>query len=156
MNEQMRKAGLKMSLLMAVTMSLCLSIVNNLASGSLNPILIFLSFAVGFIVSLLIGILVPMPRISSSIVAKYGPGIKAHLLDSLVSDLIYTPFITILVVFLVRVYIGIASGGHAQLPPYPIMCLRSLGLSLVVAYVVILVVSPIFKRLLFKGMPEHH
>ncbi|MBE5848022.1 MAG: hypothetical protein E7300_10135 [Lachnospiraceae bacterium] len=149
MEEQMRKAGFRMSFLMALTMSLCLSLVNNLVSAGFHLPLLLITFVTSFVVSLLIGILVPMPHISRSITEKCGPGIVSHLLNAFVSDLIYTPVMTLLMVAVVRISIGIISGGREHLPPLLFMFLRSMALSFAVAYVVILVVTPIFRRLAF-------
>ena len=88
-----------MSLLMGVTMSFCLSLTGNLTSGEgfqLMPFLI--SFAVSTVISILIGIIVPMRKLEGGAVSALKlkeHSLPAKLVSALVSDLIYTPVITL-------------------------------------------------------------
>ena len=60
-----------------------------------------MSFLVSFHISLLIGMLVPMKRLSDSVCHRLGieGGIRYGLVSALLSDLLYTPVITVVMVF---------------------------------------------------------
>lgn len=144
----MKKIGREISICMGVTLSLILSLVGNLMSGHFSSIMFFISFVISTIISLIIGFLVPMGRIHESMVRKFGPGkISGLLLESLISDLIYTPIITICMVTMAY-FVAHHQGG--QTPPYPVMLLSSMGVCMVVGYVLVLIFQPLYMRLSFK------
>lgn len=150
----MKKVGIIMSLLMGVTMSFCLSLTGNLTSSEgfqLMPFLI--SFAVSTVISILIGIIVPMRKLEGGAVSALKlkeHSLPAKLVSALVSDLIYTPVITLAMIILARKMAMKMSNGHAQLPPFGVMFVKSLIISLIVAYVIILIVTPIYLKLSMK------
>lgn len=150
----MKKVGMQMSLLMGATLSFCLSLTGNLTSKDGFKLVPFLvTFVVSFIISIVIGILVPMKKVEDGICksCKLQPhSLPARLVSSLVSDLIYTPVITLAMIALVRKMAMKASHGHADLPPFAIMFVKSLILSLIVAYIIIFIVSPIFMKYVMK------
>ncbi|MDO4864739.1 MAG: hypothetical protein Q4A05_11270, partial [Ruminococcus sp.] len=158
MEKKMKTVGILMSVFMGVTLSFCLSLLGNLrAEGGFKPIIFIVSFAVSALISLIIGFIVPMRRISTAITKNMKPrSIGAKLVDALVSDLIYTPVITLAMIILVRFMANKMSGGQAELPPFIVMFLGSLVLSLVVAFIIILIVTPLFMMLSFKiaGVPS--
>ena len=145
MEKKMKTVSILMSLFMGVTLSFCLSLLGNLlAEGGFKPIVFIVSF------------IVPMRKISTAITKNMKPrSIGAKLVDALVSDLIYTPVITLVMIVLVRFMANKMSGGHAQLPPFAVMFLSSLVISLVAAFVIILIVTPLFMMLSLKlaGVP---
>ena len=147
---------MKMSILMGLTLSFCLSLVGTffgtMRAGRPFPMVGWLiSFIVSFIISLIIGFAVPMGRISRSVAGKYGDRtLKTRLIDALISDLIYTPAIT-LVMIIINYRQAHAQG--AQIP-FPAMFLPSLALCLVVAYILILVFQPLFLKQLMSKMTE--
>jgi hypothetical protein len=150
MEQKMRSIGRKMSILMGVTLSFCLSLVGQLSSGHFAVPGFLLSFAVSLVISLIIGFFVPMGRINASVEQKHGKGIKSHLIESCISDLIYTPIIT--VVMIVMNYM-IATSHGAEIPFVP-MLVKGLIVSLIVGYVLIFVLMPLFLKLLLpKGGP---
>ncbi|MBQ6181309.1 MAG: hypothetical protein IJK31_06430 [Ruminococcus sp.] len=145
-----KKIGMQMSLLMAVTLSFCLSLTGNISSGKFQLVPFLVTFAASFIISLIIGLLVPMPKVEGGIVRALGleeHSLPARLVSSLASDLIYTPVITLAMIAIVR---KMASAHGADLPPFGIMFVKSLILSLIVAYIIIFIVSPIFLKLVLK------
>ncbi|SEK34704.1 hypothetical protein SAMN02910353_00523 [Ruminococcus sp. YRD2003] len=157
MEKKMKTVSILMSLFMGVTLSFCLSLLGNLlAEGGFKPIVFIVSFIVSTLISLVIGFVVPMRKISTAITKNMKPrSIGAKLVDALVSDLIYTPVITLVMIVLVRFMANKMSGGHAQLPPFAVMFLSSLVISLVAAFVIILIVTPLFMKLSLKlaGVP---
>lgn len=150
----MKKVGIIMSVLMGVTLSFCLSLTGNLTSGEGFQLVPFLlSFAASTVISLLIGLIVPMKKVEDGAVKAMKlneRSMPANLVKALVSDLIYTPVITLAMIILVRALVMKMSHGHAQLPPFAVMFIKSLIISLVVAYIIILIVTPVFMKLSFK------
>ena len=118
MNEQMRKIGRSMSIKMGVTMSFCLSLIGMGTSGHFTVPGFLISFVVSTILSLIIGFVVPMGKISASACKSLGlkPGtLPARCIESIISDLIYTPIMTLVMVGLAYTMAMRMSGGKAQL-----------------------------------------
>lgn len=163
MQKEVKKIGFKVSLIMAILMSFALSLVGNLTAQRppempLAPIVIgFLaSFAISFVISFAIGLLVPMPKVNEALCRtfKLQPRTpKANLVQSVVTNLIYTPLLTtMLVVFAYFVQIP---DGHK--PSFLPMYLHSMVICLVVAQVLIFVCVPlILKLVLPKGGPTNN
>ena len=151
----MKKVGIIMSLLMGVTLSFCLSLTGNLTSEDGFKLIPFLvSFAVSTVISLIIGFIVPMRKIEDGAVKAMGlreHSMPANIVSALISDIIYTPFITLAMIVLARKMAMKMSNGHAQLPPFAAMFIKSLIISLIVAFVIILIVTPIYKKIAFKS-----
>lgn len=145
-----KKIGIQMSLLMAVTVSFCLSLTGNLTSGNFQPVTFLITFAASFVISCIIGLVVPMQKVESGLVRACGlkeRSLPARAVSSLVSDIIYTPVVTLAMIALVR---KIALSHGAKLPPFGIMYVKSLVISLIVAFIVIFIVSPVFMKLVLK------
>ncbi|MBR1724799.1 MAG: hypothetical protein IJ723_07275, partial [Ruminococcus sp.] len=97
----MKKIGMKMSIYMGLSLSFCLLLAGNLSSGKFTVPGFLISFVVSLIISLLIGFLVPMKPLTDKLDGKLGlkPGaLSTRFFDSLISDLIYTPIITFVMV----------------------------------------------------------
>ena len=143
-----------MSLLMGVTMSFCLSLTGILTSGEgfqLMPFII--SFLASTVISIIIGLVVPMRKLEAGAVKAMKlkeRSLPANLVSAFISDLIYTPVITLAMIVLVRKMAMKMSHGHAQLPPFAVMFIKSLIISFIVAYIIILIVTPIYMKLSFK------
>ncbi|MBQ7371129.1 MAG: hypothetical protein IJW67_04490 [Blautia sp.] len=144
-----KKIGREMSILMGVTLSFCLSLVGNLSSGRFTFPGFLLSFLVSTIISLIIGFLVPMKKVTDSLDTKLGlkpRTMGARLFDSLISDFIYTPLITLVMVTMA--YRQAAS--HGARIPYMPMLGKALLLSMVVGYVLIFIITPVYMKLVLK------
>ena len=105
-------------------------------------------------ISLIIGFAVPMAKVERGAVKAMGlkdNSVPANLVSALISDLIYTPVITLAMIALVRKMAMKMSHGHAELPPFMVMFVKSLIISLIVAYIIILIVTPIYKKIAFKS-----
>ncbi len=154
MQEKMKKIGREMAVWMGLLMSFCLSLTGTLTSGHFTPVGFLLSFAVSLVVSLIIGFLVPMGRITGAL-AKGGkllPGRPlTRVVESLISDVIYTPLITLVMVFLAYNMAMKMSGGQAQISFWG-MFLPSLGICFAVGFVLIF----IFQPLLLKAVMKKH
>ncbi|MCR5250740.1 MAG: hypothetical protein K6E50_09065 [Lachnospiraceae bacterium] len=107
MGEAERKIGMRMNLLMGLTLSICMSVIMSVIefinSGHFVLPVLLLTFAVSFLISLLIGFVIPMGKLGRAATKKMKPGsLKARCVEALISDLIYTPLITLAMIILVR------------------------------------------------------
>lgn len=170
MNEEMMKKmktiGRQISILMGITLSFCLSLVGTLTSGHFTVPGWLLSFVASTVISLIIGFFVPMKRVLDGVDKKAGlqPGtLGARCMESLISDLIYTPVITLAMVGLAFAGLSRAKAMNPQmvLPPFVPMFLKSLVITMIVGYVLIFLLMPVFMKLVMKkhgitqGRPEN-
>ena len=150
--QMMKKIGRRMSILMGVSLSFCLSLLGNLTSGHFTLPGFLISFAVSTLISLIIGFLVPMKKVGDSLANALHlkpRSLPAHCAESFMSDLIYTPVITLAMVALAW---KMATSHGAQMPFLP-MFLHSLVLSMIVGYVLIFILMPVFFKLTTRGQP---
>ncbi len=153
MKKTMKKVGFQMNILMGFTLSLCMSTTNTLSSDkpSLNTWLI--SFGVSALISFAISFLIPMRKLELKAVnalklkEKSVPG---KLVSTFISDMIYTPAITLAMVALVRIIVTKASHGHAHFPPFMIMFLKSFIFSFIVSYCIIYIINPLILKFVLK------
>ena len=150
----MFKIGMLMSLFMGITLSICLSLTGLLTSGQpFTALDVLINFGISFVISMVIGFIVPMKKVGDSAVrsAKLRPGSwGARFLESLISDRIYTPLITVAMVTIA--YFNVMSHipeGVAG-PPYVPMLIKSLLISLGVGYVLIFIFMPLYLKLSMK------
>ncbi len=152
MQDKMKKVGFGMAVSMGVVMSFFLSLVGMLSSGHFTFIGFIISFAVSTVVSMLIGFIVPMGKVSDMACRslKLEPGTMPNrLLSSLISNTIYTPIMTLIMVFLARFRIMKDSGGRAEVPFGP-MFLKSFIITYIVGYVLVFIFMPLFMKFFFK------
>lgn len=152
MNEQMKKIGREMGIRMGILMSFCLALTGTLSSGHFTPVGFLLSFVVSAIISIIIGFVVPVGKITGDACRKAGFNhgtIKERLLSSLISNLIYTPLMTFVMVLLAYTMAMKQSGGMAQLSFLP-MFLHSLVICFIVGYILIFIFQPLFMKQLLK------
>ncbi len=146
---RMKRIGRRISILMGVTLSLCLSLVANLFLADKFTFMGFLSsFAITLTLSLVIGMVVPMKKVNDSVDRKFNlkpNSMGARAMEALVSDLIYTPIIT-LVMSTVAYFMATKNNPQANIPYVP-MLLKSLGVCMAVGYVLIFIFAPLFTSL---------
>lgn len=155
MQKKMRTIGRQISVLMGVTLSFCLSLVGTLTSGHFTPSGWVVSFLASTVISLIIGFFVPMKKVLDSADEKAGlkPNtLPARFLESLISDVIYTPIITLSMVALAYMGLSRAAAMNPQmvLPPFAPMFLRSLLITMIVGYILIFILMPIYMKLVMK------
>ncbi len=141
-----------MGIRMGILMSICLSVLNLVVSGHFTFVGLALNILISSLVSIGISFVVPVGKVSREVCEKRNlpPGtMKARLLESLISDLVYTPVMTLILVFFAYGMVMLQSGGRAQIPFLP-MFLKSLIISLAAGYVLIFIFQPLFFRGLFK------
>ncbi len=144
----MRKIGMLMSLLMGFSMSLILSLVGMLVGGHFTVSGWILSFVVSFLLSLVIGLLIPMNPLYDLITGKLKAAKKmflANVIDTLVSNIIYTPILTAAMVFM--------SWNHIPAehrPPFLVLYGPNLLVTFFVGWLAIFILQPIFFKALLK------
>ena len=152
MQEKMRIVGRKMAIWMGLIMSFGLSLVGTLTSGHFTPIGWAVSFVASLIISLLIGFIIPMGKVTSDFTRKRNmePGkLGTRIVESLLSDLIYTPIITLCMVALAYFMAMKQSGGQAQLN-FIMMFLPSLAICFAVGFVLIFLIQPPLLKMILK------
>ncbi len=146
-----KSIGRKMSICMGLSLSFFLSLIGNATSGHFTIIGFLLSLVVSVIISLIIGFLIPMGKLGGAASERAGlkrGSLGARCLESLISDVIYTPLITFSMVFMAYNMAMKQSGGQAGLS-LPAMFLHSFAICFPIAFVLIFVLSGVFlKRLL--------
>jgi hypothetical protein len=148
---RMKSAGRCISMMMGLILSFFQSLASMLLSGHFTLPGWLISLALSVCVSWIIGWLVPMGKVSQSVCQKLKcePGtLKARLAETLVSDLIFTPFITLANVLLAW---RNATAGGAKIPFLP-MFLPSLGISLLIGFVLVFIFQPICKKAVLSRM----
>ena len=152
MENKMRLVGRDMSIKMGITMSLCLSLIGTATSGHFTIPGFLISFVVSTIISLIIGFVIPMGKIGNALLNKFGlirGTLPARCLETFVSDLIYTPIMTFVMVFLAYQMAMKQSGGMAGLN-FGKMFLGSLIICFIAGFVIIFIIQPIFMRQTMK------
>ena len=152
MEQTMKKIGKEMSICMSIAMSLFLSLTGTLTSGHFTIPGFIISFLISTVISMIIGLIVPMGKVNNSVERKLGleqGSMKARCIDSLISDLIYTPIMTLCMVSFAYMMAMKQSDGHADIPFVP-MFLKSLIICLIVGYILIFIIQPMLMNMLFK------
>lgn len=145
----MKKIGREMSLLMGVTLSFFLSLTGLLAAGKFSVVGWLISFVLSTIISLIIGFLIPMKKVTDGVNNKLGlkPGkLSTRCMESLISDLIYTPIITFAMVFMAYK----KATAHGAKIPFAGMFIESLLICFVVGFVLIFIFMPVFMKIVLK------
>lgn len=157
--QQMKKVGLKIALIMALLMSFGLSLTGNLMAEHppempTTAIIIgfLVCFALSFAISFAIGLIVPIPKVNAALARKFHlqpRTLKAHIVESVASNLIYTPLIT--TVMVAFVYFALMPDGHK--PPFLPMFIHSQVICFIVAQVLIFIFVPIILKFVLPKMP---
>ena len=145
-----RKMGRMMGILMGGTISFVNSLIGTLSSGRFTFGLFLNSFLISFVISQILGLIVPIKKISDFLIQKMNcqPGTwKARIIDALVTDLVYSPLMTFIMVYMAY---SQATAHGAKIPFGP-MLLRSECISFVVAFFLGLFLSPVYLKLLMNG-----
>ena len=139
-------------------MSICLTLTGMLSAKDAKITLpaLLSSFGISFVISMVIGLLIPVHKVNGALGRKLGlkPGkLSTRFFESFVSDLIYTPVMTLCMVLLAHKK---ATENGAKIPFAP-MFLRSLLICFAVAYVLVFFLTPLFLKFLMKraGIPAN-
>ena len=147
----MKQATMKMSIMMSVTMSFVLSLVGNLSSGRFTLPGWLSGFLISLVIGLVIGLVIPLRKISDALIRKANAAsgsLKARIIESAASALIYTPLMTFIMVYMAYRN-ATAHGAPLQLGP---MLLRSECISIVAAFILSFIITPVYSRIAFKNV----
>ena len=137
----MNNIGKHMNIAMGVALSFCLSLVGVLTSGHFTAG----AFITSFLLS--IGFCVPLRKITESACKHMQPGtFKRRCAESLISDLAYTPVMTLLMILLA--WFGAARHGGSM--PFVPALVKAEIISLIVGFVLIFIFQPLFLRQILK------
>lgn len=151
-SKAMKKVGITMSAFMGIAMSFFLSLTGTITSGHFTVPSWLISFVISGLISMVIGILIPMKKVNDKVVGlfKLPPfSFAGRCLESFVSDLIYTPIMTFCMVFFAYKS-AIAHGAPAESMNLGRMFLSSFFICFVVGFVLIIILMPIFLKISMK------
>ena len=134
---------------MGVTLSFFLSLTGLLAAHKFTVVGWIISFVISTVISLIIGLLVPMKKVTDGVNNKLNlePGkLGTRCMESLISDLIYTPIITLAMVSMAYK----KATEHGDKIPFMGMFGKSLLISMVVGFVLIFIFMPLYMKLVLK------
>lgn len=141
----LKKINRYMSLMMGGVLSVALTIFGNLTSGHFVMPGSLISIAIGIVLSFgisqLISTFINIKTTTDKVISKFNikGEMPTKLMSTLVSDLIFTPIIT---VCLVSFSIGMANAHSPVVIPLLPAIIKSLILSLIVAYIIIFFIQP--------------
>ncbi len=144
-----RKIGYLMGVLMGGTISFVNSFIGTLSSGRFTAGSFLKSFLISFMISQILGLIIPIKKISDSLAKKLNcrSGTwKARIIDALVTDLIYSPIMTFIMVYMAY---SQAKAHGADIPFVP-MLLKAECISFVAAFFLSLFLSPVYMKLVMK------
>ena len=146
----MKKVGRKMSVLMGVTMSFCMSLIGNITSGHFTVPGFISSFIISTVICLIIGIFVPIGSVAHNATEKCGlerGSLGARALESLITDLFFTPIMTVAMI----TFAYNMSKKHGEEMKFVPAFLSSLGIGLVVCFLLAFIFTPIYLKIAMKG-----
>ena len=152
--EVIKRVERRMGILMGVSLSLCLSLFGCWFSGHFSVQAFVISFFISTVISLLIGFLIPTHKIGIAACRKFRVQertLKGRAMTSLVSDLIYTPLISL--VMTAHAFNNALK--HGASISFSAMFLTSLLPSLLIGFVLILTLMPLFLKMLLKKEGVH-
>ncbi len=162
-----KKVGKYISIRMGIAMSITMSVVGALLgaitavkqSGAPFIAAFLPSFLASIVITLIlaiaIGLIVPMKKVNDGIEkATKAKGFGLHFIQSLVSDLIYTPFIGLVMAFFSTAVFVIPKNPNLSMDKLVPVSLgtfaKSFVIEFVIALVVIIIIEPIIQKAAFK------
>ena len=150
--KKMRKIGITVNICMGITMSFFLSLIGTGMSGHFTFPAWLISFLISTVVSLIIGFVVPMKRVTEG--ASRGLKLKPHSLiarcvESLVSDFIYTPIMTFIMVFFAYKN-AISHGAPAESMNFGRMFFGSFGIGMAAGFLLAFIFMPLYVKMALK------
>ena len=153
-----KKIDRSMSICMAITFSFFVTLVGTLVmmvrSGRFDPAGFAICFVANVVLGLIIGYAVPIGKMHFWFEKKFGVGdILGRYVESMVTDLIYAPIMSLLIVCLSCFVMN-----RAQSPPFWETFLPLLGISFVLGFILAFIFIPFYIKLLIKkyGIKENY
>ena len=150
--KKMRKVGIFVNICMGVTMSFFLSLIGTAVSGHFSIPAWLISFLISTVVSLIIGFVIPMRKVTEGVsrALKLKPrSLVARCVESLVSDIIYTPLMTFIMVFFAYRN-AISHGAPEESLNLGRMFLGSFGICMAAGFLLIFIFMPLYVMLAMK------
>lgn len=151
----MKKIMALMSVLMGFVMSFVLSLVGTLVGGHFSIQSWMLSFGISLVLSIIIGFVVPVKPLGDKFCNKHNvvpESPKGNFCSALISNLIYTPFLTIVMVStMVLMATKEVPSWQARLNILGHALIPSLIVCFVVGYVAITIFQPLFVKLIINS-----
>ena len=157
MAAKMKRIDLQMNLLMGITMSFFLSLTGNLvgmaSSGRFSVIDFLIGFAVSTLISIVLGLIVPVRKVTQAATKNMAPGFAKSLVSAFLTDLIYTPLMTLIMVFLA--WRGATAHNPGAAIPFLPMFLTSLAVCMAAGLILAFVFTPLYLKMILKrnGVP---
>lgn len=158
-----RYIGIRMGIAMSVTMSLVGSFMGalNASKQSGAPLLaawipsLLVSLVITIIIAVALGVCLPMKKINDGIESgTKTKGFLLHFIQSLVSDLIYTPLISLVMAFTSTALFVIPKNPNLEMNMLVPVALgnfaKSIPLEFVIALIVIIILEPMIQKSAFK------
>lgn len=139
MEQIMKKRAMLYGLLMSIFISLFLSLYGLCSAGQFTVPKWLVSFALSAVISIIWGFIIPMKKISMAIDKAMPNRIVAFFINALVSDIIYTPLITAIMIYL---------AARKAPVPFSVLYLKSIPACFIVCFFVILIFQFVFRKLL--------
>ena len=146
----MKKVGRKISIIMGLTMSFCMSLIGNLTSGHFSVPGFLISFVISAAICLAIGFFVPVGQIAHNTCEKRGlerGSLSARCLESLITDVFFSPIMTVAMTS----YAYMMSKKHDYDMKFLPAFISSLCIGLVVCFILAFIFAPIYLRIAMKG-----
>lgn len=154
----MRKIMALMAIFMGLIMSFILSLVGTLVGGHFSIPAWMMSFGISLVLSIIIGFVVPVKMLGDKFCKKHNvipESPKGNFMSALISNLIYTPFLTIV---MVSTMVLMATKEIPVWQPRLNILLHalvpSLIISFIVGYIAITIFQPLLVRMLIKKIKQ--
>ena len=154
MENQEKIIGRTIGAATGVMMSFFLSLYGTISSGHFTIVGFLVSFLCSSIISIIIGMFVPMKKIYDAAVAKakLTPGsIGARCIEALIGDCIFTPIMTTLMVFMAYKRAAKFSPEHISFAP---LWIRQLIACIIIGFVLLLIFGPLIQKVVIKNFVE--
>jgi len=150
----MKKVGIKIGMMMGAVLSFFQALAGLLSAGQFTLPAFLSSFVISMLVSWVISYFIPIQKLSQSASSKCGFAphtLRAKLVETLVSNLIFTPIMCFFNIFMAWRNM-VAHGAQVKLLP---MYLGALPLSFVLGYILVFVFTPICVQLAVNSSKQN-
>ena len=149
LKEKMESVGPMVGIMTGVSLSLVLSILGPIASGHFHIVAFLVSFLCSSVLSIIIGLFIPVKGIADTVCKKAGADLKkigGRLLWSLMANLLFTPIISFFMVLMAYV-----RNSHLDSSiSFHVMFVKNLLVSLPVGLIVVVIAMPFLHKMAYK------
>ncbi len=145
----MKEIEKTMGLLMGVSLSFILTLTGLLSSGTFTISAFLSNFLISLLISTLVTKVIPLRKITSSFTDKLHlkqGTFSYRIFDTLISDLLMSPLMTFIMVFLAYKQ----ATAHGAKIPFGPMLMKAEFISFIIAYVALFFLTPFFLKIAMK------